>query len=284
MNRPGSTIPTSKRLSHLAVWPACYTLGVYVMVVLMLGLPTPDLATVVFVLLVGHGCYLLDRVKISDARQDPADALALPDRALLYTHRSRLIRAWLSIELLLSVVAGYLISPLIALIPLGALLGVHIYAGRGATPGEPRFKDLPALKSFFISSAHLALVVAVLWGNDHNLIEQPRAGVVLGLVALWLLVSADAILCDLDDRHSDAFYGTRSLPVLIGDGSAWILAQLMLMAGVVLMMVRHQEPYLMLGVGLALWISTLPTLRMNNRRDPVDARLLPIVLIALLLR
>jgi len=284
VNTAVSPIPTLTRLSHLAFWPAFYTLGVYVLAVLMFGLPTPDWASLLFVLLVGHGCYLLDRVKVSDTRQDPADALALPDRALLYSQRSRAIRAWLSIELLLSMVTGYLISPVIALIPFGAMLGVHMYAGRGAIPGEPRFKDLPTLKSFFISSAHLALVVAVLWGNDHNLIEHPQAGVVLGLAGLWLLVSADAILCDLDDRPSDAFYGTRSLPVLIGHGRAWILAQLMLLTAVVLMVVPHHEPSPMLGVGLALWLSTLPTLRLKNRRDLVDARLLPVVLIALLLR
>lgn len=269
-------------LSYLAIWPACYTLGVYLLALLTIDRPMPSWLTTAYLLLVAHACYLLDRVKLSDDRQDPADAIALPARALLFAEHASTVRVLLAVELLTAMVMGYLISPLLSLIPLGALIGVQLYAGRAASPGRPRFKDLPALKSFFISSAHIALVVAVLWGNNHNLIEHPRQVVVLSVVGLWLIVSADAILCDIDDHDSDALYGTRSLPVLLGNARAWILAELMLLLGCGMLITRTQKPIDLLLVSLAIFASTLTTRSMKNRRDLIDARLLPIVLLAML--
>ncbi len=278
------TIPVAAQLSYLALWPACYTLGMYLLAVVALGLPAPGWATTLYLLGVAHACYLLDRVKLSDQRQDPADAIALPDRALLFARHARPIRLGLMLEFWLASLVGWFISPTLALLPLGALLGVHLYAGRGASPGRPRFKDLPALKSFFISSAHIALVIAVLWGNDHNLIEHPRPVVILSMAAIWLIVSGDAILCDLDDRHSDAIYGTRSLPVLLGDARAWAFAQGMIALGGLMLALEGKPGAVLIFCASAIWLSVLPTRGMKNRRDLVDARLLPIVLIALLLR
>lgn len=277
-------IPLPALLSFLAIWPACYTLGVYLLALLTIDRPMPSWQTTAYLLLVAHACYLLDRVKLSDDRQDPADAIALPDRALLFAEHASRIRVLLLVELLAAIVMGYLISPLLALIPLGALLGVQLYAGRAASPGRPRFKDLPALKSFLISSAHIALVVVVLWGNSHNLIEHPRRVVVLSIAGLWLIVSADAILCDLDDHDSDALYGTRSLPVLLGNARAWVLAESMLLVGCGLLMIRTRRPIELLAVSLGVFATTLCTRSMKNRRDLIDARLLPIVLMAMLLR
>lgn len=271
-------------LSYMAIWPACYTLGVYLLAVLAIDRPKPSWQTTMYLLLVAHACYLLDRVKLSDDRQDPADAIALPDRALLFAEHAPKVRVLLVLELLSAMVMGYLISPLLALIPFGALLGVQLYAGRAASPGRPRFKDLPALKSFFISSAHIALVIAVLWGNNHNLIEHPRQVVVLSILGLWLIVSADAIMCDIDDHDSDALYGTRSLPVLLGNAHAWVFAESMLLVGCGLLIARTHQPIELLLVSLAIFASTLTTRTMKNRRDLIDARLLPIVLLAMLLR
>lgn len=283
MNRQVRSIPVSAYLSYLALWPACYSLGAYLLGIVSLRLPAPSWPTTAYLLLVAHACYLLDRVKLSDTRQDPADALALPDRALLFARHARPVRAFLVAEFLLACVVGWWISPALSLLPLGALIGVHLYAGRGASPGKPRFKDLPALKSFFISTAHIALIVSVLWGNDHRLIEHPRTSVVLCIVGLWLIVTGDAILCDLDDHDSDALYGTRSLPVLIGNARGLAAAQILVVLGGLLLIAENQQSMLILCAA-ALWVSIVPTIFIKNRRDLVDARLLPIVLVALLLR
>jgi len=281
---PDGSIHLGSRLSYLALYPAMYTLGVYLLAVLALELPSPDWHTVTYILLIAHSCYLLDRVKLSDNRQDPADAIALPDRALLFAERSRSIRAVLVLELLLAMVTGFLISPLLTLIPLGALFGVHLYAGRGASPGRPRFKDIRGLKSFFISSAHLALVIAALWGNDHDLIEHPRLILIFGLLGIWLIVSADAILCDLDDMESDAIYATHSIPVLLGPSRAWGVALVIMTLGAACLFLRHAFTLPLTFASIAILLSALPTLKSRNRRDLIDARLLPIAVIALLLR
>lgn len=284
MNRSTRTISLASQLSYLALWPACYTMGVYLLGIVALGLSAPDWSTIAFLLIVAHACYLLDRVKLSDDRQDPADAIALPDRALLFARNARLIRVALGVEFITASFVGWYISPALSLVPLGSLVCVHLYAGRAASPCKPRFKDLPALKSFFISSAHIALLVAVLWGNNHNLIEHPRFVVILSIVGLWLIVSGDAILCDLDDHDSDAIYGTRSLPVLIGNKWAWFVAQVMLGFGGVMLFIEGQPKGILIFCALAIWMSGFPTLCIKNRRDLIDARLLPIALMALLLR
>ncbi len=281
---PTRTNPIASRMSHLAIYPAMYTLGIYLLAPLAMNLPQPDSVTIVFILLVANACYLLDRVKITNSRQDPADALALPDRTLFFARNASSIRALLVVELLVSIVLGYFISPLLAPIPLGALIGVYLYAGRGATPSDPRFKDLPALKSFFIASAHLAFVIVVLWGNDHDLIAHPRAVVLWSLIGIWLIVSADAILCDLDDIQSDAIYATRSLPVLIGPQRAWVVAITAMLIGVLCLFIRHAYSLPLAMASCLILLSALPTRLRKNRRDLIDARLLPIVLVGILLR
>ena len=274
----------SSNLSHLAFYPAMYTLGVYLLALLALHLPIPNTGTIAFILLVANACYLLDRVKLTDARQDPADAIALPNRALFCARHAKFIRALIALELIIAIAFGFIISPVLALIPLGALIGVYAYAGRAATPGRARLKDLPALKSFFISSAHLALVVAVLWGNEHDLIAHPRINVLWSLSAIWLIVSADAILCDLDDVDSDALYQTRSLPVLMGVSRAWRLAIVLMLVGTACLFITSTETLALSVVSTLIVFSVLFTHGMKNRRDLVDARLLPIVLIGLMMR
>jgi 4-hydroxybenzoate polyprenyltransferase len=276
--------PIASILSHLAIYPALYTLGVYLLAILSLGYTTPGTTTIAYILIVAHACYLLDRVKVSDANQDPADALALPDRALFFARNASMIRLLLVLELLVSMPLGYLIAPPLGFVPLGALIGVYLYAGRGASPGDPRFKDLPALKSFFIACAHLALVIATLWGNDHDLLSHPRWVPIASLVGIWMIVSADAILCDLDDIESDAIYQTRSLPVLIGKHPAWVVAIVTLGLGCALLQVRDSMSPAMIVVGVLIWVSALPTRVRKNRRDLIDARLLPIVILGMVMR
>lgn len=271
-------------LSHLAIYPAVYTLGVYLLAILTLGLEFPSQFTVWFLLALAHACYLIDRVKLTDDRQDPADALALPDRTIFYVRHAPQLRALLCLEFLLASAIGLQIHPLLALIPFGALIGVHMYAGRGATPGRPRLKDYPALKAFLIASAHLALVIAVLWGNGHLMPESPLKVVVPSLVGIWLIISADATLCDLDDRESDSIYATRSLPVLLGSKHAWFVAMAILCVGVLFISIARVPQAHLTAVAVLLFLTGVPTLQLKNRRDLIDARLLPIVLLGFLLR
>jgi hypothetical protein len=269
--------------STLALWPACYTLGIYLLARLALALPTSDWQTISLILLIAHACYLFDRAKLSDSRQDPADAIGLPQRSLFFTRFARSIRVLIALELLTACVLAYAIAPLLSLVPIGALVGVHLYAGRAATPTKPRIKDIPGLKAFLIAGAHIALLVAVLRGNGQLDTQQLSISTVLLFIGLCLIVSSDATLCDLDDRRSDALYSTRSVPVLIGETPAWIFAQLLLIIGATLLITTSTETLTLLRIMLVLICTGLPTAWIKNRRDLIDARLLPVVLIALIL-
>jgi 4-hydroxybenzoate polyprenyltransferase len=276
---PRHPIPRLYRaLGYLAIWPALYALGVLVLLAeLLVGeFPKPD--SIGYILLCAQSCYLLDRVKVSDHRQDPADALALPDRAMLFAQFSMPIRTIVFVECLAASGIGWAIHPLLAPIPILALGVVHLYAGRSATPSTPRLKDLPALKAFMIASGHLALGGAVVWGNHHNLIEHLRPTDVAAAVGVWFIIVGDAVLCDIDDHESDRVYSTKSLAVLFGPVSAWISALIFIVIGSGLIVLGHAQRPVTITIGATLIATTAITVKNTNHRDFVDARLLPIVL------
>ncbi len=261
-------------LGYLAIWPALYALGVFVLVWKVLGDGYPDTDSILYVLLCAHSCYLLDRVKIADHRQDPADALALPMRWALFARWAGPIRMLVIAELLGAMLTGWLIHPMLASIPPIALGVVHLYAGRKPAPSCPRLKDLPAMKAFFIASGHLALPIAVLSSHHHNLLISLHPSQIAALLGLWLIVAGDAALCDIDDHHADRAYQTQSLSVMLGQRRAWLIALGLIVLGSMLIATMPQ----MLGLGATLIITTLITQKNTNHRDFVDARLLPIVL------
>tara|TARA_R110002072_G_scaffold42064_20_gene118658 strand:- start:84430 stop:85284 length:855 start_codon:yes stop_codon:yes gene_type:complete len=275
LSNPGHITRWYRGAGYAAIWPACYALGVLVLCAHLLEDAFPSPMVIVYVLVCAHSCYLFDRVKLSDSRQDPADAIALPDRASLFAQRSRSIRSVVFIEAIAATVLGYLIFPLLALIPIAALGVVHLYAGRGATPGDPRLKDLPGLKAFIIASGLLSLSIAILWSADHQMLSDLHLGDALGLAGVWLVVSGDAALCDVDDIQADSIYRTQSMAVLLGARSAWRIALALISAGAALMAFGHPE---LVWLGVALVLSTILTMRNTNHRDFVDARLLALVL------
>lgn len=257
-----------------------YSLGVYAITSLaMYGNLELDTRTIAYILLVAHACYLFDRVKFTDHRQDPADAIALPTRAIIFSQHSQLIRALIGIELIAATITGSCIHPLLASIPLMAMLVVHIYAGRGATPDSPRLKDLPILKAFIIAGGHVALVLVVLWSNQLlNIAHIQRTELMIN-IGVWLIVAGDAVLCDIDDLDADRAYRTQSLAVSYGSQRAWHAAIGFILIGSLLLTLATESVTLMLSVGASLIMTTMMTRHNTNHRDFVDFRLLPIVLL-----
>ena len=237
------------------------------------SLPAP--APLFYVLLCAHSCYLLDRVKIADHRQDPADALALPDRAMLFARFAKPIRLLVLAELAGASIAGFLLHPLLAIIPLCALGCIHLYAGRQANARSPRLKDLPALKALLIASGHIALSFVILWAKNHDLLTNLTMLDLYSTIGLWLLIVGDAILCDIDDHDTDKLYSTQSLAVMFGTNAAWWIALGLIAMGSMLIAL---DSIRLLGLGMTLIISTALTHTNTNHRDLVDARLLPVVL------
>ena len=265
-----------RQMGYLALWPALYAWGVLVFAWALLGTGLPDADSALYILLCAHGCYLLDRVKVSDRRQDPADALALPTRTMLFVRWAKPIRVLVMLELLFASIAGWLIHPALASVPLIALVVVYLYAGRGASPSRPRLKDLPGLKGFVIAGGHVALSLAILLGNEHELLAALGLRDILAIFGLWLIVSGDAALCDIDDHDADRAYHTQSLSVLFGKQSAWWISLGLIALGASLVGIQSGT---MLGIGATLVLTTLLSAQNTNHRDFVDARLLPIVLV-----
>ena len=173
--------------------------------------------------------YLLDRVKLRDSWLDPADAQSHPRRhafVLRHTHTLRIASS------LLLIAAGWLGSQLMPLgwaIPLIAVAGVLVYAGKPRA-ARPRPKDMLLVKNAYVAAgiagfAALVTVAAATRGSTlaamQDTVRAHAAPLLLASVHLSLRVLADAILCDLDDEHADRRFNTRTLPVQVGRIRAW---------------------------------------------------------------
>lgn len=264
---------------YLAIWPAMYSLGVYALAELV-ATDSIQLQTkpVLYILLCAHACYLFDRVKITDRRQDPADAIALPTRSLLFSRHALAIRTLIGIELAIAIIIGLKVHPLLSIIPLLAMIVVHVYAGRGATPNAPRLKDLPALKAFIIASAHIALVIMVLTGNSQIEASELLSTHLFGMLGIWFIVAGDAVLCDIDDVESDSIYRTQSLAVILGTYPAWVAALGFLILGAFCISFGSHPKNQSIAIGVTIVLTTMLTRKNTNHRDFVDLRLLPSVL------
>jgi len=285
MNRQKQYLDLYARLSHFAIWPTLYALGIYLFLTQSLpGEHRFESLPALFIALCTHACYMLDRIKVSDNRIDQADAIALPGRAQSLFRHAHVLRRTIIAQLLAASVIGFMLHPMLTIIPLISLIAIHGYAGRTADPSKPRLKDLPACKPFFIATSHIALGVVVIWASAQSsqkistLIEQAPTTLLVN-ISLWLIVVGDAMLCDIDDLETDRLFSTRSFAVLFGNQRAWIIALACVSIGAALLGFTSAPARL---AAFALVASTLLTKNNTNHRDFIDARLLPIALLSLI--
>lgn len=251
-----------------AVWAGLYATGVLGLLS-WLGDQRPPPVGWLFVFLCAQAGYLFDRVKISRSRMDPADAVAQPDRFLALLRHHRAVRTLIVVELLCASAVGWWIWSPLALVPAGVAAVIDWYAGRPADPTRPRPKDRAAAKGLFITAGHICLAIGPL--------VSARAGPLWGRLAagamvVALVIFADAVLCDLDDRHADAGYGTMSIPVLAGPRAAWLTAgAAYAFAAVAAFLV---VPPVQATCFAALLLASAVVARLlPRRRDFIDARL-----------
>lgn len=269
-----------RKLGHLALWPVFYTVGVLVLMLDLLGDDSADWRRYLFVGFCAHSCYLLDRIKVSDARLDPSDAAAQPDRYRFITKHTSTLRTLVVLDVLIAtLIASQIWMPLLP-VPLIGVICVHLYAGRPAAPDNPRIKDFPALKGIVIAGAHTALAYATAVGGTGSIDTLAETTAVLSLLIVATMILADAVLCDLDDLRADRAYATKSVPVLIGRSSAWRLALIAhLGAGIGLIVLESRSAGAIVFV-TGIIVSDVLFVFVERQRDWVDARLL---LLALLL-
>jgi hypothetical protein len=276
------SITLIRSLGHLALWPTLYTIGVLVLTDWFYARSIPPWTAICFVSLCAHGCYLLDRIKISDARLDPADKLAQPHRYAFVSRHAKLLRLIALTDLILAMGAAMLLTMWLIWIPAVAMGCVHLYAGRVPDAAHPRLKDYPVIKAFFIAGGHMALALAASIVSHGLDLQHYALALWITLLGVGAIVFSDAVLCDLDDLYTDQQYGTKSIPVLFGEHSAWQIVIVSHAAGCALLgvMLGWSVAIGLLAAGL-LVSDTLLRL-MQRQRDFVDARLLPLAVLVVL--
>lgn len=283
-----STIAT---LAHTAVWLGFYVAGACVVLHMILtshdgALPSADVLAGAFC--AGTGVYLFDRVKLSDALLDPSDAAAHPERYRFVSSRSRPLRF---LSLTLGVVATVLTARLhpiaLTVVPL-AYLGVWIYAGVRVFPASgasKRVKDVLVLKNATVGVsitlfAFLLVLAdgARLHGTDllDELAIDPL-NAVWSCVFLASHVFVDAVLCDVDDRHADARFGTDTIPARAGVYAAWwtaIIGNVVLLLAAIGMRWRLDSTQASwFGLAMLGSLLALRAWRPTRVRDLIDLRL-----------
>ena len=284
MNPQKQHLDLNATMSHFAIWPTLYALGIYLLLTQSLpGEHRFEAMPAIFMALCTHACYMLDRIKVSDGRIDQADAIALPGRAQSLFRHTHVLRRTIAAQLIAASIIGFMLHPMLTIIPLISLIAIHGYAGRTADPSKPRLKDLPACKPFFIATSHIALGVIVIWASTQPTPKMTMSDqmptILLVVLSLWLIVVGDAMLCDIDDLETDRLFGTRSFAVLFGNQRAWMIALACVSIGAALLGFTSTHTRL---AAFALVASTLLTKNNTNHRDFIDARLLPIALLSLI--
>jgi 4-hydroxybenzoate polyprenyltransferase len=254
---------------HAAVWPGLYAAGLYWMLALAVD-AAAGVRAGLFVFLVAQAGYLLDRVKLSAWRMDPADAAAQPDRQRVLGTWQGVVRGFIVVELAAASVIGLTVDAWLAGVPAVGATAVVWYAGRPAG-GAARPKDRLWTKGLLVATAHIALAALVLRLDAGPAHSGPVW--IAGCAAAWWLVLGDSVACDLDDLEADRAFGTRTVPAAAGRRAAWGL--ITLCYGVCAAMVLGAAG----GPGSRLFaagvvLTGLTAGALSRRRDFIDARLI----------
>ncbi|MEE2906250.1 MAG: UbiA family prenyltransferase [Planctomycetota bacterium] len=260
---------------HLAAWVGFYVGGCVALAGLLLNGSVSILA-VAIAIPAAMGTYLIDRARPLPGRVDPADTVAHASRAALMVRSGGLIRVGAVVLLALASVLALSMSPLAIVVVVGAPVGVLIYSHRGQ---HTRPKDRLIVKNAFVAVSIVTLVLVLL--------SHVHQSAVMAVVGGFLLlhVFADAMLCDIDDRHADARFGTRTIPNTLGVAATWRLAIMMdLMALVLLILAAWWDllpwpPAMLLGLTTLSATVILASLPVTRVKDFVDLKLPVAVLV-----
>jgi 4-hydroxybenzoate polyprenyltransferase len=275
--------------AHLALWAGFYITGAVVFIAQLTGLdanvPLRTRGVVgAFAFCTAMAVYLLDRVKLRDRWLDPADAQAHPDRFAFLSRHAAYVRVLALSLLAVAGALGTLLRFWGAVIPILAVLGVLLYAGR-PRQGRPRPKDIILLKNAYVAAgitgfAALVLMISFPPGDGAGALTTPvhRAAVPLLLACAFLgaRVFADAVVCDLDDEDSDRRHGTGTLPTHLGRSRAWNIAMVTRLVSAAMLTVVPVFPWHARLAWAGVTIVSSVALRVADPirvRDWVDARL-----------
>lgn len=214
-------------MGYLSVWNALYATALVVAATQLLGRRHEPIA-LAGAFFLALGVFLLDRVKPADGMLDPADEAAHPERFAFHRAHARALRV--------TIVAGTLTGagcmvlanrPYAAALAVLAPLGVLIYGTVRPSSGV-RVKDRPVRKNLAVSLSLASFALLIVLGPTlratPSIVLDRAPAEVCAFVWIALVVCADAALCDLDDRHTDARFGTRTLANSLPRSRLWVLA------------------------------------------------------------
>ncbi|MDG2423763.1 MAG: UbiA family prenyltransferase [Phycisphaerales bacterium] len=260
---------TSDLFGHLAAWVGLYVGGCVVIAGLLLH-GEVSLAALCIAIPTTVGTYLIDRVKPWPGLSDPADKMAHPERAAVLLRLDVPVRLVAITLIVLAALASWLLIPAATVAVIGAPIGVWVYSHRGRLP---RPKDRMTLKNLFVAISITALVL-LLEGSGSQTMTLLAVG-----IFLMLNVFADAMLCDIDDRHADARFGTRTIANTLGISETWKLAIVLQCMGFMILVISAAMgqiawlPALLLGTVFLFMTVALRSVRVARIKDLVDLKL-----------
>lgn len=211
--------------------------------------------------------YLLDRVKPLARWRDPADCMANPRRDAWVAQHRRALLVCTTVLAAAATVLAMVIEPWLALLVPAGLAAVVIYGSRPTASRRVRPKDVLLAKNLLTGLAYATLIGCVLWA------ALPEAkGLWRALAVVGLLVTGDAMLCDIDDTPSDATFGTTTVAVLAGRRWATALAMAVYVAAIMLWLAPGGRALAEASFALGMPITGLASLRLARVRTAIDLR------------
>ncbi len=270
----------SANLGHMSLYSGCYAAGCVLLVIMALDIPL-DWSAVAAAFATTWFIYLLHRIR--NAR---TPGVAWSQRILYYGRNRKLVQVALWGSGATSFVTLLFVQPWACLLIPASICGMLLYSH--GSKGK-RVRDRFILKNAVValSMAMFCIVLALLGagtvpGGDPTLI--------LVLLVLFLVILSDAILCDFADIEIDKQTLTRTMPVQLGYGRAWMVADsIILCSGLVLVFLwwNGTVPGI-IGLGIPfLVVSTqflLRCFKAEQLRHAVDLRLPIAVTVVLLLQ
>lgn len=231
------------------------------------GTPRAWLLSIALVLAIAWMAYLLDRVKVLSRWRDPADRMANPARDAWVARNRRALLACAGLLAAAATILAFVIKPwLIVLVPAGGL-SVVIYGSRPSASRRLRPKDVLIAKNVLTGLAYATLIGCVLWA------ALPEArGLWRALAVVALLVTGDAMLCDIDDTTSDATFGTTTVAVLAGRRVATALALVVFAAAAVIWLKVGGRSLAGAVLALGMPLTGLSISRLGRVRTAIDLR------------
>ena len=260
---------TFANLGHMSLYSGCYAAGCVLLVIMALDIPM-NWAAVAAALATTWFIYLLHRIRVART-----PGVAWSQRILYYGRNRKLVQVALWGSGMASFVALLFVQPWACLLIPTSICGMLLYS-HGSNGKRVRDRFILKNAAVALSMAMFCIVLAFLGAGT---VPGGDPAVMLVLFVLFLVILSDAIVCDFADIEVDQQTLTRTMPIQLGHGRTWMVADSIILAsGLVLVFLwwSGSVPGIV-GLGIPfLVVSTqflLRSFKAEQLRHAVDLRL-----------